>query len=64
MDNLAGMTVEEIARTIPESLQVFQQYRIDLCCGGRLTLSEVARRHGIDLAKLIQDLEKIAHASR
>lgn len=61
MERLQDKTVEEIAKIYPESLKVFQQYRIDLCCGGRLSLAEVARKHGIDLAWLLRDLEQIAH---
>lgn len=60
MEKLEDRTVEEIAREHPDSLEVFQQYRIDLCCGGSLTLAEVARKHGIDLGRLLRDLEKIA----
>ncbi|HZL72669.1 MAG TPA: DUF542 domain-containing protein [Planctomycetota bacterium] len=61
MEKLEDRTVAEIAQTYPESLKVFQQYRIDLCCGGRLSLAEVARKHGIDLKWLLKDLEEIAH---
>lgn len=61
MEKLEDRTVEEIAKEYPESLKVFQQYRIDLCCGGRLSLAEVARKHGIDLGWLLRDLEKVAH---
>ena len=61
MVKLEDRTVEEISKEFPESLKVFRQYHIDLCCGGRLTLAEVARKHGIDLGWLLRDLEKIAH---
>ena len=61
MDRIEDRTVEEIARLWPESLEVFQWYRIDMCCGGRLSLAEVARKHKIELKKLINDLEVIAH---
>lgn len=53
----SAWTVERIAREFPETLKVFEAYRIDLCCGGRLPLEEVARRHGLDLARILKELE-------
>ena len=58
MDSLKDMKVEEIAKAHPETLPVFQRHQIDLCCGGRLALAEVARKHGIDLDLLVVELEK------
>ena len=60
MEQLQDLTVGEIANFWPESLKVFERYRIDICCGSRLPLAQVARKHGIDLDKLIKDLEAIA----
>jgi len=57
MDNFKNWTVEEIATTHPETYAVFQRHHIDLCCGGRLPLPEVARKHGIDLDLLVAELE-------
>lgn len=51
------LTVEEIARRFPEALKVFERHRVDLCCGGRLPLEEVARKHGLDLARILKELE-------
>jgi iron-sulfur cluster repair protein YtfE (RIC family) len=51
-----ALTVAEIMELYPETRPVFVQYRIDLCCGGRLALADVARTHGIDLKKLIEEL--------
>ena len=52
----ARTTVAEIARLHPETLPVFARHRIDLCCGGRHSLEDVARKHGIDLPKLLEEL--------
>jgi regulator of cell morphogenesis and NO signaling len=59
MDELKDRTVGEIAMLYPESLKIFEEYRIDLCCGGRLSLAEVARKHGLDLERLLAALEKV-----
>lgn len=55
----AQMTVNEVVHAFPQTMPVFAEYRIDLCCGGVKTLEEVSRRHGFDLAVL---LEKLNHA--
>lgn len=52
------MKVAEIARLYPATLPVFAKYRIDLCCGGPFPLSVAAEKHGIDLQRLLQDLEE------
>jgi iron-sulfur cluster repair protein YtfE (RIC family) len=51
------MTVQEIWR-YPSALPVFARYRIDLCCGGRHSLEQVAAKHGLDLERLLADLHQ------
>ncbi|MBI3857362.1 MAG: DUF542 domain-containing protein [Planctomycetes bacterium] len=52
------LTVSEVYRLHPEALPVLAKYRIDLCCGGRHSLEEVAKKHGLDLSKLLVELEE------
>jgi regulator of cell morphogenesis and NO signaling len=54
----ARSKVEEIYRLYPAALPVLSKYKIDLCCGGRHSLAEVAEKHGLDLARLLQELEE------
>jgi regulator of cell morphogenesis and NO signaling len=54
----ARQTLERIAREHPEALEVFARHRLDPCCGGKLSLEEAARRHGLDLAALLRELEE------
>lgn len=49
-------TVHDVVRAFPQTMPVFAQYRIDLCCGGGKSLEEVARRHGFDLVQLLAQL--------
>jgi regulator of cell morphogenesis and NO signaling len=51
------LTVEEVLREFPETMPVFAKHRIDLCCGGKKPLSEVAERHHLPLAGLLAELE-------
>ena len=50
-------TVSELARAVPASTRVFQQYGIDFCCGGAKTLAEASRAKGIALEGLLEQLE-------
>jgi regulator of cell morphogenesis and NO signaling len=52
--------VNEITVRFPATLQVFQHYGIDACCGGAKPLAEVATRHGHDLDALLADLRTAA----
>lgn len=54
----ARMKVADVSRLHPETLPVLAKYRIDLCCGGRHALEEVARKHGLDLAQLLRELNE------
>ena len=55
----ARMKVADVSRLHPETLPVLAKYRIDLCCGGRHSLEEVAQKHGLDLAQLLHELKEV-----
>ena len=54
----ATLKVADVSRLYPETLPVLAKYKIDLCCGGRHSLEEVAQKHGFDLAQLLRELEE------
>jgi iron-sulfur cluster repair protein YtfE (RIC family) len=56
-DITGDMTVNEIIQQRPQTLAVFNSYRIDSCCGGGLPLAEVAKRHRLDFIALVSELE-------
>lgn len=60
----AEMTVEETARHYPETLAVFARHRIDLCCGGKLTLAAAAEQHRVPIAALLRELEQAVVSKR
>ena len=47
-------TVRELALAIPNATRVFEQTRIDYCCGGDRLLSEACQTAGVDLGELQQ----------
>lgn len=51
-------TVGEIAAEYPASARVFEKYRIDFCCGGKVPLEEACRARGIDPEALRADLAR------
>jgi regulator of cell morphogenesis and NO signaling len=50
-------TVNDMLRTFPETVSVFNAFGIDACCGGAASLQEAARRDGVNLAELVGALE-------
>jgi regulator of cell morphogenesis and NO signaling len=50
-------TVNDMLRTYPETVSVFNAFGIDACCGGAASLQEAARRDGVNLAELVAALE-------
>lgn len=55
-----AMTLNEIVARHPDAQGVLAAHGFDTCCGGALPLDEVARRHGVALAPLLEELEKAA----
>jgi regulator of cell morphogenesis and NO signaling len=50
-------TINEVVQKNPQTLRVLNGYGLDTCCGGPLSLTEAARRHGLDLRELLTALE-------
>lgn len=46
----------ELARSIPGATQVFHEYRLDFCCGGKHALREAALKRGIDPHDIVERL--------
>lgn len=54
-----GMTLDDITNRHPETMEVFNRFGMDICCGGGATLSEAAERDGVPLRALSDALEEI-----
>ena len=59
----SDMTVNEVIRLFPASVEVFGRYGIDSCCGGGLPLLEAAARHRIDEEALLNALRAVIRAA-
>jgi len=59
MENAATRTVREIALAAPATTRVFEEYKIDYCCGGRRSLADACAAAGVDTAILEQRLNEV-----
>ena len=53
------MTVNEAIRRYPATVEVFNRYGIDACCGGASPVAEAAVRDGADPAALQGELMQV-----
>ena len=55
---IAAQTVREIVIENPSTAKVFQQLGIDYCCGGDNSLEQACRTANLDIARVIDALDK------
>lgn len=51
-------TVGQIAREFPASIHVFEDLKIDYCCGGNRSLKDACALAGVPMEKVAESLEK------
>lgn len=57
MQEFNTKTIREIALEFPQSVRVFEEFKIDYCCGGRKPLAEACENSGIDEKLVWEKLE-------
>lgn len=55
---LEGATVNALVREHPRTVEVFNRFGIDACCGGAAPVREAALRDGADPEALVAALEE------
>ena len=50
MQELSNKTIREIALEAPLTTRVFEEFKIDFCCGGRVPFEEACQKAGVDPA--------------
>lgn len=55
--------VNEVIGTHPETVEVFNSFGIDACCGGSVPIGEAAPRDGADPDELLAALNEIVGRS-
>ena len=56
-------TVKEVALHMPESTRLFEQLKIDYCCGGNRPLGEACASAGLDVVTVMEMLGEVAESS-
>lgn len=59
MHDFSNSTIRDIAVEYPQTTRVFEEFKIDYCCGGRRALDEVCSNAGIDLGQLKERLDVV-----
>jgi regulator of cell morphogenesis and NO signaling len=55
-------SVKEVALHVPESTRLFEQLKIDYCCGGNQPLSEACASAGLDVGTVMEMLDEVAQS--
>lgn len=56
-------TVREVALQTPEATRIFEQLKIDYCCGGNQPLAEACASAGVDVDQLMEKLGAMTQSS-
>lgn len=54
------MTINEVMKLYPKTMEVFTKFNVDSCCGGTNTLEKGAEDSGANLNSFLSALEKAA----
>ncbi len=63
MNNLTTKTVREIALEMPLTTKVFENYKIDYCCGGNRMFGEACKTAGADPETVIKEISDCLETS-
>lgn len=55
-----NMTINDVMRRYPKTMEVFTKFNVDSCCGGSNTLEKGAEDSGADLHSFLNALEEAA----
>lgn len=59
MQNLTTKTIREIAVEIPLATRIFEEFKIDYCCGGRKPLVEACENAGVNSEVIVEQIGKL-----
>jgi regulator of cell morphogenesis and NO signaling len=57
--SLIDQPLGQLARTLPGATQVFHEFQLDFCCGGKHSLREAAAGKGLDAQAIAERLEAL-----
>ena len=50
------MIINDVIRKHPATIKVFNEYKVDSCCGGGAPIETTAKRDGVDVETLVKAL--------
>src|SRR5829696_6671607 len=59
MYNFQDKTIREIALEAPVTVRVFENHKIDFCCGGRVPFTEACKKAGADPIAVLTELDQV-----
>ncbi|MAU16956.1 MAG: iron-sulfur cluster repair di-iron protein [Muricauda sp.] len=64
MNNIVDKTIGQMVTEDYRTAQVFKEHKIDFCCKGNRTISEVVAKKGLDLQTLLQKLDEAKQSNQ
>ena len=64
MQEFATKTIREIALEAPLTTRVFEEFKIDFCCGGRVPFAEACEKAGVDPAVMASRLATVVENAK
>jgi len=55
------MTINDVIKKYPNTIGIFNRFRLDSCCGGARTLEQSASEDGVSLEELLASLNASAN---
>ena len=52
------MVINDVIKKYPQTIKVFNEYKVDSCCGGGAPIESTAKRDGVDVEQLIRALNR------
>lgn len=54
-----ALTVNDLITRDPRTIDVFNRFGIDTCCGSGVPIPDAARRDGVDEGRLLDELRRV-----
>jgi regulator of cell morphogenesis and NO signaling len=54
------MIINDVIKKYPQTIKVFNEYKVDSCCGGGAPIETTAKRDGVDVEGLLKALNNAA----
>ncbi|MFQ6111443.1 MAG: DUF542 domain-containing protein [Nitrospinota bacterium] len=52
------MVINDVIKSYPETIEVFNRFRVDSCCGGGESIERTATRDGVNVEELLKALNQ------